>query len=211
MLKKIILFISCLIGCIFLWKNIPYWWLYYFPQTLEEKFAAAIEKKCKMNRQCIIPLHEITSFKWDTAYLFTYDSGYDRKEIQKIIEIQGNFRPQGVTSLFFLKNGKLVKYEQFSVVEDYGMALFPWSLPYINVSINSFTDKLTLKRLNYSGNLDDFLLSVGVSYYKLTPQTDQLFARCVMNSISHISYKQCGLGFTNLDQVRLFNPKTDNN
>jgi len=151
MLKKIILFISCLIGCIFLWKNIPYLWLYYFPQTLEEKFAASIEKKCKMNRQCIIPLHEITPFKWDTAYFFAYN-----RKIQKIIGVQGDFRAQGEASLFFLENGKLIKYEKFPVVEDYGMTLFPWSLPYINVDINFFTDKPTLERLNYSGNLDDF-------------------------------------------------------
>lgn len=91
------------------------------------------------------------------------------------------------------------------------MPLFPWDLPYINVDINFFTDKLTLKRLNYSGNLDDFLLSVGIKYYKLTPQTDRLFARCGIYSISHISYKQCGLGFTNLNQLELFNPKTNNN
>lgn len=122
----------------------------------------------------------------------------------------GNYRWQG-TNLFFLENNKLVKHEQFSVVEDYGMALFPWSLPYINVFIIFLTDKYTLERLNYSGNLDDFIELIGIKYYKITPKNDRLFAKCGMVSIRNISYKQCGLGFANLDQVGLLNPKTDNN
>lgn len=49
-----------------------------------------------MNRQCIINLHEMPPFKWDTAYFFAYD-----REIQKTIGVQGDFRAQGETSLFF--------------------------------------------------------------------------------------------------------------
>lgn len=159
-------------------------------------------------------MHEITPFQWDKVYFFAYDSG-DKNYIAKVTGMQGDFRQGRETSLLFIKDGKLVKYEKFIVIQDYDKPVFSWSLPYINVYISFITGKYRLKELNYSGNSDDFLDDskgyIGINYYELTPQNDQLYAGCGMRDINQISFKQCALSFTNLDQVKLFNPQMDNN
>lgn len=129
--------------------------------------------------------------------------------------MQGGFRQSGETSFLFIKDGKLVKYEKYVILQDYDEPAFPWSVPYVNVYINFITGKYKLKELNYPGNLDDFLDDskgyVGINYYKFTPDNDQLYTGCEMRDINQISFKECALSFTNLNQVKLFNPKTDKN
>lgn len=50
-----------------------------------------------------------------------------------------------------------------------------------------------------------------VLYYEMTPQNDQLYAGCETFYLrvagSKVEERQCRLGFTNLSQVILFNPK----
>lgn len=79
------------------------------------------------------------------------------------------------------------------------------------MDINFFVGKEQLKKLKYTGNLNDFGDSVDALYYEITPQNDQLRASCrtfyLRAAGSKVDEKQCGLSFTNLNQVVLFNPK----
>lgn len=207
MVKKIIF---VLIGCI------ACWW-FFSPVSLQDQLYSSIKAKCKNQEKCIVRLHEITSFKWDKAYFFSPESPYSFN-IDKVVGTLIKLKQQGKEDalVVFIRNGKIVQEEIFEIINsDYYELRLPPLLQFFtreSVGINFVFRKSRLKELNYSGNIDDFVDLVGVEYYEITPQNDLLRAGCetfyLRATASKIEEKQCGLGFTNLNQVVLFNPKT---
>lgn len=136
--------------------------------------------------------------------------------IDKIIGDQPRVKQDVLTTLVvFTQKDKIVNEDIFEVIYsdyyDIGLPpLFQFS-PRKTVDINFFLSKEKLKKYNYKGNLDDFGDSANVLYYEMTPQNDQLRAYCqtfyLRTAGSRVEEMQCVLGFTNLSQVVLFNPK----
>ncbi|CAI3932659.1 unnamed protein product [Commensalibacter communis] len=206
MFKKI-MFI--LVSCIALW------WLF-GPTTLQDQLYASIQENCKNKKKCVVRLHELTSFKWDKAYFFSHESAFD-VDISKIIKEPLNIQWGVDTLVIFTLKGKVIEKELFPVIDDsYYDIRFPplfQIFPSKSVDINFLLNKSDLIMLNYSGNIDDFVDLIGIEYYEMTPQNDQLYAGCATLDLpaaagSKVEEKQCGFSFTNLNQVVLFNPKT---
>lgn len=204
--KKIVF---VLMGCIVCW------W-FFAPVSLQDQLYASIKEKCKNQEKCIVRLHEITSFKWDKAYFFSHESAFDI-DISKIIKEPLNIQWGVDTLLVFTYKGKIIKKELFPVIDDsYYDIRFPPLFQIFSsksVDVNFLLNKSDLKEMNYSGNIDDFVDLIGIEYYEMTPQNDQLYAGCTTLDLraaagSTVQEKQCGFSFTNLNQVVLFNPKT---
>lgn len=191
------------------------WW-FFMPTSLEGLLYSSIKSQCKNQERCKVRLHEITPFKWDKAYFFSHESAFDI-DIRKIIPERLNVEWGVDTLVVFTQKGKVVAKELFPVIYDsYYDIRFPplfQIFPRKSVDINFLLNKSQLKELNYLGNIDDFMDLIGIEYYEMTPQNDQLYAGCATLYLpaaagSKVEEKQCRLGFTNLNQVVLFNPKT---
>ncbi|OUI78999.1 hypothetical protein HK18_06355 [Commensalibacter intestini] len=209
MVKKIIF---VLIGCI------ACWW-FFSPVSLQDQLYSSIKAKCKNQEKCIVHLHEITSFKWDKAYFFSPQSRFSIN-IDQVIGGATKEEQKGKreTLVVFTLNGKVVQEEIFDVIVDDDLRLPPLIQfsPHKSVDINFFLGKNELKNMNYSGDISDFYDLIYIEYYKMTPQNDQLNARCAtirftLAAGSNIKEKQCWLSFANLSQIMFLNPKTYKN
>ncbi|EHD14709.1 hypothetical protein CIN_06410 [Commensalibacter intestini A911] len=206
MVKKIIF---VLIGCI------ACWW-FFSPVSLQDQLYSSIKAKCKNQEKCIVRLHEITSFKWDKAYFFPYTMK-DSLKVNEIVKGQTKLEQDVLTTRgVFTKNGKIVREGIFEVVysDYYDLRFVPLFqiFPHESLDINFYLDKMQLKGMNYTGDINDFGDSMGIEYYEITPQNDQLHAGCTTFYLraagSKVLENQCALSLTNLNQVVLFNPKT---
>lgn len=226
-IKKLMIFFLILTFIFVVFKSVIFpLYIRLFPPSLHLQLYFAVEKECKYKSNCMVHLHKLTPFQWDKAYFFSFDSGYNNQQIQKITGITGDFKNTGNKenlALFTFK-GKVVKYSSFETIDYYSFSKGNFSdsvfFSFPSFNINFGTNKDELRKLHYSGNIDDFdnpYGYVGIKYYELTPHNDWLRAGCFIEDYSGLDFgitnsdavKQCGFSFTRLDQVHLFNPKID--
>lgn len=199
MIKKLVVCFLILVSLFFVYR-----WL--FP-SLEDQFFTAVKEKCSREENCMIHLHEITSFKWDKAYFFPSGNSYSNQDIKNITGVTGNFQRNN-TLVIFTYNNRLVKYDFLSMPESDDVNELPTKST--NFSIGFNMEKKILQHEKYSGNLDSFEEYIRVRYYKITPDNDLFFAGYTSEKYSLHDTQQALIIFSNINQICLDNSKDNN-
>jgi hypothetical protein len=81
--------------------------------AFEAEVRAEIRRKCPDPGPCAITLGQITPFKWDTLYLFSYSA--DKEEMEKVLGQPVGEYEEFHKRFIFLLNGKIIHKEATAV------------------------------------------------------------------------------------------------
>lgn len=155
------------------------------PLTLENELFNSLQSSCNIQNECIINLHKITSFEWDRVYFF---QNRDKNYIREVTKTSYDFQTDIGTQVVFIKNDKVVAYQEFFTVNDLNPA---WNIKRKYIDI-----KFTLNK-SYSNN------DIYINYYYITPNNDKLKIKFNKSHPKGVTQESYSIYPTNFQQVAL--------